>query len=122
MAVVSTFAELTPIIKRTAQRKSQVLAALVPLVQMDLRWRHGLPVEEISPVTSARRIQCPVFIAHGEKDTFIPSQNAHILFEAVPHHQKTLQLVPEAAHHNVLAQGDEIYANLCQFFLNTGDS
>ena len=117
VATVSTFAHLSHTIKSTAERKSPALAALVPMVQLDLKFRHGLPVQEISPARAASRISLPVFVAHGKEDTFIPPANAETIFNNLTHPEKRLRIIPDAGHGNVLAKGDFIYADLCQFFL-----
>ncbi|MGJ8723673.1 MAG: alpha/beta hydrolase [Roseibacillus sp.] len=118
VASISTFAHLSNTIKRTADKKSPLLATLVPAVQFDLRVRHNLDLHEISPAQAASRINLPVFIAHGKNDTFIPPSNAKEIYQNLPHPEKRLRLIPEAGHGNVLAKGDLIYADLCEFYLN----
>lgn len=117
VATVSTFADLSQTLKANARQKSPLLAALVPMVQLNLEHRHGLPVHEISPAECARQIGLPAFIAHGQKDRFIPPHNAETIYQNLTHANRHLRLVPNAGHGNVLAEGDLIYADLCQFFL-----
>ena len=65
-------------------------------------------------------VPIPVFIAHGLDDTFIPSSNAHAIYQNLPHPQKRLRLIPDAGHGNVLAEGELIYADLCEFLITNG--
>ncbi len=119
VATVSTFADLAQTLESTAHRKSPVLAALLPVIQLDLKLRHQLSVKEISPAQSATKINLPVFVIHGLDDTFIPPSNAETIYRNLSHPEKRLRFVPQAGHGNVLAKGDLIYAELCEFFLTS---
>lgn len=122
VSTISAFADLATTVKHTAARKSPALAALVPVVQLNLAVRHGLALEEISPAQSAAKITIPAFIIHGQDDTFVPPHNAQVIFQNLPKKQRRLRLVPDAGHGNVLAEGELIYADLCEFYLKASAS
>lgn len=123
VVTISTFANLSKTLSQTAENKSPVLGALFPIVKLNIGWRHDFDLKKISPAQAAKTLSLPVFIAHGLDDTFIPPANAEIIFNNLSHPSKRLRLVPEAGHANVLAKGELIYADLCEFLLEaTSDS
>ena len=118
VATISTFSNLANTLERTAESKSFALATLVPIVTLDLKLRHGLSPQKISPALAATQVTIPSFIVHGENDTFVPPKNALTIFKNLPPSQRKLRLIPKAGHGNVLAKGELIYADLCEFYLN----
>jgi len=58
-------------------------------------------VDAVSPVDSARRVQVPVFLIHGQADTDTPPWHSQRVFAALPGAKK-LVIVPGAGHNDVL--------------------
>ncbi len=82
------------------------------------RLRAGFWPAEIRPVDAAARLRLPVFIAHGERDTYIGIDQGRELFAALPGTKNRFRIVEGAGHNNVLATGSHaLYADICQFFL-----
>ncbi len=122
VASVCSFASLDQPIAASADHLPFILRDIKPLTTracaLGIYCRSGFFPTQISPVDAATRISCPVFLAHGKNDTFVPSASAERLFHAVPHPEKTLNLINNAGHHDVLAKGSTtLYADLCCFFL-----
>ncbi len=59
-----------------------------------------LPPHSRLPVNNAAKIQCPVFIAHGEHDLIVPFSNAQEMRAALEHAHKTVEFFsrPDEAH------------------------
>jgi len=57
----------------------------------------GYSIRKISPIARARKIEVPVLMIHGTKDTFVPTQMSEALFERI-HSPKRLLLVQDAEH------------------------
>ncbi len=88
------------------------------LVRLGTRLRVGFDPADIRPDLAAAKLSIPVYILHGADDHFIPTTHAQRIYDAVPHADKRLQIVPAAAHGNVLSTGGTpLYADLCQFLL-----
>ena len=117
VVTISTFANLSETLSHTASNQSPLLATLFPAVAWNLQWQHHLNLKKISPSHAAENLTLPVFVAHGLADRFIPSSNAESIYQRLSHPQKRLRLIPEANHGNVLARGELIYADLCEFLL-----
>ena len=58
-------------------------------------------VDAVSPVDSARRIQAPVLLIHGQDDADTPSWHSKRVFAALPGAKKMV-IVPGAGHNDVL--------------------
>lgn len=58
-------------------------------------------------IDRVRNMQCPVFIAHGEKDAVVPFQHAIALFNALPRQEKAYFYKSSAMHHNFFESGNE---------------
>ncbi|MBK1832618.1 alpha/beta hydrolase [Roseibacillus ishigakijimensis] len=120
VAAVSTFAYLPETLQRAARRQSPLLGGLLPLVSWQMKRRHRFTLSAISPQSSATTITQPCFLAHGADDHFIPPQDSERIFANLASKEKTLRLIPGAGHSDVLAKGQEIYADLTAFFLAAG--
>jgi pimeloyl-ACP methyl ester carboxylesterase len=124
VASVCAFTSLTQPIDTSADHLPLVIRDLKPLTTracaLGIYCRAGFFPQQISPLQAASHLQCPVFLCHGSKDGFIPVQSARDLYQAVPHEQKTLRIIEDASHHNVLSTGStELYADICEFFINS---
>lgn len=124
VASVCSFVSLDQPIAASADHLPSILRDAKPLTTracaLGIYCRCGFFPTQISPLNAATRLQCPVFITHGSKDPFVPVASAEQLFQAVPHQDKTLLLIEDAGHHNVLSTGSTaLYADLCGFFLRS---
>jgi len=124
VASVCSFASLDQPIAASAEHLPPILRDAKPLTTracaLGIYCRCGFFPSEISPLNAASELHCPVFITHGSKDSFVPAGAAEQIFRAIPHQQKTLRLIENAGHHNVLAIGSTaLYADLCCFFLRS---
>lgn len=85
------------------------------------RLRAGFWPSEVRPVDAAAKLRMPVFIGHGECDTFIGINQGREIFAAIPASRKQFRLIEGADHNQVLSKGSHaLYADLCQFFLESG--
>ena len=48
------------------------------------------------------RVNCPVFIAHGEADEIVPFKHAQKLLDAVPHRPRTMFFSRKFMYHNFM--------------------
>lgn len=71
----------------------------------------------VRPEESARRIQCPVLLAHGEADERIPVAHGQRIFRALASPFKEWVLVPGAGHNTLAAVGGESYSKHKMQFL-----
>jgi pimeloyl-ACP methyl ester carboxylesterase len=122
IASVATFAKLDHLIYNGTEKFDDSLRPLAGYCCASIRLctliRAGFDPADIAPVEDARSLQIPVLIGHGERDIYIPPSNARQIFEAIPHTNRELHLIPEGSHGDVLAQGgNEFYADLSVFFL-----
>lgn len=117
VVIISTFARLSKTMEQTAKRKSVALAALLPLVELDLRLRYDLSPKQIAPSKAARIVNLPVFILHGGEDNFVPPEHGKEIFSKLMSSEKEIRIVPDAGHGNVLAKGELVYADICRFYL-----
>jgi len=65
--------------------------------------------EETDVLAAARKLQCPVIIAHGMLDTIVPYENGKSLYEAAPQPKKLITL-PAASHSTILLLGPKWFA------------
>jgi len=70
----------------------------VPLMSMWARIFAGFGFREYSTLEAVRRLQLPIFLAHGEADRFVPCHMTEKVYEACGSSDKTLLLVPDARH------------------------
>lgn len=122
IASICSFASLDQPIDASADHLPSILRDAKPLTTracaLGIYCRCGFFPAQISPLQSASKIRCPVFLAHGRDDAFVPAVSSEQLFRAVPHAEKTLRIIDNAGHHNVLSVGSTaLYADLCGFFL-----
>ncbi len=70
----------------------------VPLMAMWARIFAGFGFREYSTLEGVKHLKLPVFFAHGEADAFVPCHMTKKVYEACGSPDKTLFLVPNAAH------------------------
>ena len=81
-------------------------------------WRGRIDPAEVRPEESAKQIEAPVFVVHGEKDGVIPLEHAERIFENLPAGPHRFAMIPGAFHGNVLAEGgDDLYEEMIHFYL-----
>lgn len=124
VASIASFASLDQPVLRSAETLSPLIGWASPLTSSacgcGVKYRAGFFPGEISPVKAAAKIRIPVFVAHGEKDDYIPSSASKAIYDALPGPNKTLKLVKGATHHTVLSGGSHtLYADIATFFLKT---
>lgn len=90
-------------------------------VECGARLRAGFWPADVRPVDAAAKLRIPVFIGHGEWDTFIGIDQGREIFAAIPASRKQFRMVEGADHNHVLSKGSHaLYADICQFFLESG--
>ena len=122
LASVASFADLNEILQTSAERYHPVIRPVSGLATRLVRFgtwcRAGFDPASIKPAEAASTLHIPVFIGHGHQDTFIPPDHARRILHAVPHERKTLRIVPDGSHGNVLAKGgNQLYADMAAFLL-----
>ena len=78
--------------------------------------RAGYSFEEASALKQVKKTKLPILYIHGEKDTFVPVEMVHELYEATPT-EKELYLVPEAEHGNAYDMNPGLYEKKISTFL-----
>ncbi len=125
VASLATFASLDRPVANTARNMTPAcVRGASPVFALSVacgtRLRAGFWPEDVRPVDAAAKLHMPVFIGHGELDTFIDIGQAREIFAAIPASRKQFRVVPGADHHHVLSMGSHaLYADLCQFFLES---
>ncbi|PQD96830.1 alpha/beta hydrolase [Pradoshia eiseniae] len=90
-----------------------------PLIQSTsllTKLRAGYSFEEASAVEQVKKTSLPIFFIHGEKDTFVPLEMVHELYEAA-NGEKELYIVPGAEHGNAYNADPETYEKKVAEFL-----
>ncbi|MDB6079321.1 MAG: alpha/beta fold hydrolase [Akkermansiaceae bacterium] len=126
---VSAFGSLDVLVKNLAAgglpRQARFLSPLVDSGYcLGIRSRGGYWPSAIRPVDFAAKVHVPVFLAHGEKDTAVPVDEARRIFAALPDARKSFRMVPGADHSSILGENpaaDGLYADICAFLLKTLD-
>lgn len=79
--------------------------------------------DSIRPAESAKRIQQPVFLTHGDADTRIKADYGREIFANLASGEKQLHIVPGAGHLNLMARGGTAFkATLIRFLNQLNDS
>lgn len=123
VASVATFASLDrPVAQAAENLLPEPLRFCSPLAAFSVgcgtRLRAGFWPSEVRPVDAAGKLNQPVFIGHGDLDTYIGIDQARDIFAAIPGSRKRFRVVSGADHNHVLSKGSHaLYADLCQFFL-----
>ncbi len=89
-----------------------------PLLYWQLPLRTGVAREDLRPVQAIRKVQVPVLVAGGTRDTQTPSEETRRLFEAAGG-AKTLWLVEGAIHEDLYAFNPAEYRLRLLRFLDT---
>lgn len=123
VASVATFASLDRPVGQAAENLlPEPLRFCSPLAAFSVgcgtRIRAGFWPGDVRPVDAAGKLNQPVFIGHGDLDTYIGIDQARDIFAAIPASRKRFRVVSGADHNHVLSKGSHaLYADLCQFFL-----
>lgn len=76
----------------------------------------GFSLKEYSTLDAMRVMTRPIFLAHGEADTFVPCEMSRRAYEACQSADKTLFTVPDAGHgHSYLKQPERYRAAVVAF-------
>ncbi len=117
IGTLSTFSSLPRIMDEKASKLPGV-SLLRPLVDWRLKQGYHFAPEAIQPWKDAQKISQPIFLLHGDKDKLAAAYHSEHLFQEVSHPNKNIRIVPNASHGNVLAKGHQVYADICEFYLN----
>lgn len=58
-------------------------------------------INDVNPLESAKNCTKPLFLIHGENDTFIPCQHSQRIFQEYAGTKKSIEIVPDANHNTV---------------------
>lgn len=104
------------IVCAVAKRAHLPAKPIVPLLNALTKRFAGFALEEYSTLHALEHSQLPVFLAHGEADTFVPCEMSRRAFAACAAADKTLLLAPEAKHgESYLKQKDAYCAAVSAF-------
>lgn len=122
IASVSAFSSLDKPIAASAKHLPVIVRDLTPLTTracaFGIYCRAGIFPSDVSPCHAAEKITIPTFLCHGLEDSFVPPDQAQLIYNAIPHTHKVLSLIPNAQHHNTLSTGSTaLYADICEHFL-----
>jgi hypothetical protein len=76
------------------------------------------PPSEVSPITSVKNIEQPIFFAHGDADTSIKYEYGQQLYEHTKSTNKEFYLVKGAGHYGLAEIGGRDYWNHITAFIN----
>ncbi|MGK7924927.1 MAG: alpha/beta hydrolase [Spirulina sp.] len=116
--IVSPFANLEGLVGELSQRYLGEIGAnlFVPLLFWFTEKRTSFPLHQVRPIASAKEIEIPIAIVHGENDPFTAIEHGRQIYEAIPASEKVWRIVPQGNHHQVLMQGgDELYREMVEF-------
>lgn len=123
VASVAAFSELNPLLERVGSHlkppySTHLGTPIALLVRAGTAVRAGFDPGSIRPSEAARSIDRPVYLVHGALDIYVQPHHAHSIHQAIPHDEKTLRVVPNGSHGDVLSKGGNIlYSDLAEFFL-----
>lgn len=66
-----------------------------------VQWKIGFRFDEIAPMNTAAKVNCPLLIVHGNADTTVPISEAHIIYENCRTPDCSLLEIEGAAHDSV---------------------
>ena len=80
-----------------------------------------LPRDRFRNLPLIEKMEIPLLVIHGEKDTIIRPSHGRKLYEVSAAEDKTLELVPEAGHNDLyLVAGDEVVRWVAEFAARVG--
>jgi len=92
---------------------------LVDAILRYIQWIIGHRFDEIAPVNTIGKIDCPVLIVHGKADTTVPVDDAKAIFRACPNSKCQLLLIEDATHESI-EKVDEHGGELAEFLVDAG--
>ena len=90
---------------------------LLPLVDLQASLFAGFSLKEYSTLEAMQKTALPIFLAHGEADTFVPCEMSRQNYAACASKDKTLLLTPEAGHGQSYPKQTERYQNAVRAFV-----
>ena len=90
---------------------------LLPLIGLQTRLFAGFGLREYSTQEAMKTNRLPLFLAHGEADTFVPCVMSRQTFDACTSENKVLLTVPGAIHGRSYLVDREGYETALQSFL-----
>ena len=114
-AVFPTIAEATD--NRLAMRVGVLSRVLTPLLLFQLKPRLGMGADDLRPIDSIGKMQCPVLVLAGTADHHTTEAQTRALFAAA-NDPKELWLVPGASHDDLLRFDARGYARHVVGFLD----
>ncbi len=77
-----------------------------------------MPFDKYKNITKINKVQAPIMVIHGQKDTIIPAWHGKVLYDKA-HQPKTYYAVENADHNNlIMIAGDAYWAQLKNFIDN----
>ncbi|HZI18855.1 MAG TPA: alpha/beta hydrolase [Pyrinomonadaceae bacterium] len=92
---------------------SDMAAAILPWLP---RTAHRLAKYRFDTVSKLPRVNCPVFVAHGDRDEIIPVEQGRKLYDAAPE-PKRLHVVAGAGHNDLVVVGGAVYLDALEGFV-----
>ena len=74
---------------------------LIELILKYVQWVIGHRFDDIAPVNTIKKIECPVLIVHGKADRTVPPGDAEMIYRSCPENQCELLLVEDATHGSI---------------------
>jgi fermentation-respiration switch protein FrsA (DUF1100 family) len=78
------------------------------------KWLHAMGRNRFESAKKLAAVFCPVFVAHGERDNVVPTEQGRELFAAA-HEPKRLVIVPGADHVVFGYGGEKYFAQIADF-------
>ncbi|SUO95806.1 alpha/beta hydrolase [Suttonella ornithocola] len=103
LVIVSSFAQIDDVLKnKISYLPDFIQKLLIAYFNKIVLLRTGVNTHLIQPQKAAQKIALPIFQVHGALDKLVPPSQAQILHDTYPSSQKTLLIVPDAGHNDIV--------------------
>ena len=101
-AVISLAAFAHPdLLMRRQLEKHPLPRWLIGPILKYVQWVIGHRFDDIAPVDTIKKVQCPVLIVHGKADRTVPPSDAETIYQSCPESRCQLLLVEKATHGSI---------------------
>lgn len=90
----------------------------VPLASLYFRIYTGLSFKKIKPIEAAKKLQIPVFYAHGLEDTYIPPCHTQILYDSTNSYKTLFWGENDSKHASSARKNESAYYQVLQEFID----
>jgi alpha-beta hydrolase superfamily lysophospholipase len=92
-------------------------ASALPFIQGPLSDDMKQGVAGFDNASKIKRLSIPALIIHGQADQLIPVRNAKLLYDNCGAEQKSLVVIPNAGHNDLIPRGKDLYFSAIRDFI-----